>query len=127
MALAIVTVAGRTFRVGCEAGQETRLEELAALVDAKVSQMRANFGEIGDQRLLVMGALELADEAADQRQRVGALEETVAALRAEVEELQRREAAAEAHLSQAVAAAAERLERLAQDLSNRDYDADPLA
>jgi cell division protein ZapA len=127
VALAVLTVAGRTYRVGCEEGQEPRLVELANLVDAKVAQLRANFGEIGDQRLLVMAGLEFADDASDQRSRAEALDKTVEALRAEIAERAAREAGLEARMAESLAAAAERLEGLARDLSHREAEADPLA
>ncbi len=117
MAVAIVTIAGRSYRLGCEEGQEKRLEELAASVDVKVAAMRKNFGEIGDQRLVVMAALEIADEAADARARIGALEAVVASLREEISAGLRRDAAIEARLAQAFGDAATRMERLAQQLA----------
>ncbi len=47
-----------------------------ALIDEKIGEMRKTFGEIGDQRLVIMAALTLADslteardEAAAQRKR----------------------------------------------------------
>ena len=58
MAVAIVIIAGRSYRLGCDEGQEKRLEELAASVDGKIAAMRSNVGEIGDQRLIVMAAIE---------------------------------------------------------------------
>jgi cell division protein ZapA len=127
MAQAIVTIAGRTFRLGCDEGQEKRLEELARLVDGKIGAMRKNFGEIGDQRLVVMAALEIADESADARARVSGLEEQIANLQEEIAKAQRREAAIEARLAQAIGGAAGRLERLARDLTPSDADSEPLA
>jgi cell division protein ZapA len=124
MAVAIVNIAGRSYRLGCDAGQEKRLEELAASVDVKIAEMRKNFGEIGDQRLVVMAALEIADAADDARTKIAALEAEVAALREEIDLGQRRDAAIEARLAQSFDAAATRLERLAQRLAGDKSDAD---
>lgn len=124
MAVAIVTVAGRAYRVGCEEGQEQRLEELAAALDQKVAGMRKNFGEIGDQRMIVMAALEIADEAADAKSRVDELRGEIDALRARIDALHEREAALETRLALAFEDAAGRLERLAQDLAKSDADLD---
>jgi cell division protein ZapA len=124
MALAIVTIAGRTYRMGCDEGQEKRLEELAAIVDAKIAEMRENFGEIGDQRIVVMAALQIADEVADARGRIAALETQVAALRAQNDESRRRDAAVEARLEQTFGNAAARLEQLARDLSRKEGEKD---
>jgi cell division protein ZapA len=124
MAVAVVTVAGRTYRVGCEEGQEQRLEELAAVLDQKVAGMRKNFGEIGDQRMIVMAALETADEAADAKSRVDELQGEVEALRAKIDALDAREAALEARLARAFEEAASRLERLAEELARSDAELD---
>jgi len=124
MAVAIVTIAGRSYRLGCDEGQEKRLEELAASVDVKIAAMRQSFGEIGDQRLVVMAALDIADQAADARARIAALEEVVASLREEIDAGRRRDAAIEARLAQAFRDAATRLERLAQQLAGDKGESD---
>jgi cell division protein ZapA len=117
MAVAIVTIAGRSYRLGCDEGEEKRLEELAASVDGKIAAMRSSVGEIGDQRLVVMAAIEIADEAADARAKIATLEAEVAALREKIEAGQRRDAAIEARLAKSFDAAATRLERLAKQLA----------
>ena len=117
MAVAIVTIAGRSYRLGCDEGQEKRLEELAASVDGKIAAMRNNVGEIGDLRLIVMAAIEIADEAADARAKIETLEAEVASLREKIDAGQRRDAAIEARLAKSFDAAATRLERLAQQLA----------
>src|SRR5208283_5020326 len=109
---------------GCDEGQEKRLEELAASVDGKIAAMRNNVGEIGDQRLIVMAAIEIADEAADARAKIEALEAEVASLREKIDAGQRRDAGIEARLAQSFDAAATRLERLAQQLAGDGGDAD---
>jgi len=119
MAVAVVTVAGRAYRVGCEQGDEPRIEALGKLVDARIDKLRQGFGEIGDQRLLVMGALEFADEAEDHRLRGEALQKEVEALRAEIATRDAREAALEARLEKRVTDAADRLDQLARDLARR--------
>jgi cell division protein ZapA len=62
MAQAVVNIAGRTYRMNCDEGEEAHVERLAALVDAKIAELREAFGEIGDQRITVMAALTVADE-----------------------------------------------------------------
>ena len=119
MATAVVTVAGRAYRVGCEQGEEPRLEALGRLVDERIEKLREGFGEIGDQRLLVMGALGFADEAEDHRSRAETLQQEVASLRAELAARDARAAALEARLAQSVTDAADRLDQLARDLARR--------
>ena len=64
-----VTIDGRKYRLACNEGEEARLELLAGLVDEKIGEMRKTFGEIGDQRLVIMAALTLADSL-ERRQRM---------------------------------------------------------
>ncbi|MCW2282361.1 cell division protein ZapA [Rhodoblastus acidophilus] len=62
MAQAVVTIAGRAYRMGCEEGEQAHIEELARLLDARIADLRGVFGEIGEQRIVVMAALTLSDE-----------------------------------------------------------------
>jgi cell division protein ZapA len=74
MAQVAVTIGGRTYRLACNEGEEAHLEGLALSLDAKFEAMHKSFGEIGDQRLIVMAALTIADELAEARDRIAALE-----------------------------------------------------
>ena len=62
-----VTIDGRKYRLACNEGEEARLESLAGTIDEKIGEMRKTFGEIGDQRLVIMAALTLADSLAEAR------------------------------------------------------------
>jgi cell division protein ZapA len=70
MAQVSVSIGGRAYRLACNPGEEAHLEALAHAVDEKITQMRASFGEIGDQRLVVMAALTIADELNEARKTV---------------------------------------------------------
>src|SRR4030081_3102731 len=74
MAELAVMIDGRVYRVACDEGEEARLGDLAQLVDAKISALRQRFGEIGDQRLVIMAAIALADEWAEANTRARELE-----------------------------------------------------
>jgi cell division protein ZapA len=76
-----VTIAGRTFRMACGDGEEAHLEGLAVQVDQKITELRLSFGEIGDQRLTVMAAIMIADELAESRRKIAALEASLTELR----------------------------------------------
>src|SRR5271168_347243 len=80
MAQVNVTINGRQFRMACEDGQEGHLMELARELDARISGLRAKFGEIGDTRLTVMAAITVADELSEAGIRIKRLEEELAAL-----------------------------------------------
>ena len=62
-----VTIDGRKYRLACNEGEEARLELLAGTIDEKIGEMRKTFGEIGDQRLVIMAALTLADSLTEAR------------------------------------------------------------
>ena len=68
----VVTIDGKTFRMACAEGEEDHLASLAAEVDVRVNELRRSFGEIGDQRLVVMAAIMATDELSEQRRRVAA-------------------------------------------------------
>jgi cell division protein ZapA len=97
MAQVSVSIGGRAYRLACNPGEEAHLEALAHSVDEKISQMRASFGEIGDQRLVVMAALTIADELNEARKAAAAqTRRAEAALAAEEAARGDAEAAAEA-------------------------------
>ncbi len=116
MATAIVTIAGRTYRMSCDDGEEARLEALAKSVEEKIEFMRGGFGDIGEQRILVMAAIAIADEAADAQDRVSRLKAETETLKADLAAIR---AASEAFQTRATADlqnAALRLERIGADL-----------
>ena len=81
MAHVSVTIDNRKYRLACNEGEKARLEKLAAMIDGKIAELRAAFGEIGDQRLVVMAALTIADNLAEAQDEIEAeRERTRAAL-----------------------------------------------
>jgi cell division protein ZapA len=69
MPQAMVTIGGRSYRLACNPGEEPHLEQLGKFVDGKIDEMRSSFGEIGDQRIVVMAALSIADELFEARRK----------------------------------------------------------
>ncbi len=59
---------GRSYRLNCRDGDEERLAELAKYVAGKVDAMVAEFGQVGESRLLALAALMIADELFDVRE-----------------------------------------------------------
>jgi cell division protein ZapA len=106
MAQVTIHINGKPYVVGCEDGEEQRLKELAASLDAKVRDLGVNAGALGETRLMLMGALVLADEALELTNRAVAAESEVTRLKAEL-------GAAEVRAAQAVEAAAKKIESLA--------------
>ena len=60
-----ITVNGRVYRLACEDVGEARFEEIAEYVSATVEQIVDEFGQIGQDRLLILACLRLADELFD--------------------------------------------------------------
>lgn len=112
-----VVIDGRQFRMACEAGQEERLTTLAEGFDARINDIRARFGEVGDSRLTVMAALMIADELLDAKVRIIRLETEISALKAARAGADERAERAETTVATVLGEAAERLERLTLALS----------
>ncbi len=117
MAQVSVTINGRQFRMTCEDGQEEHLEKLARELDARISGLRAKFGEIGDTRLTVMAAITVADELAEAGARVKRLEEELAALQDARTAISDRNKAAQVSIAAALSGAAERIESITKKLN----------
>jgi cell division protein ZapA len=82
MAQVSIEVNGQPYVVGCEDGQERRLAQLAAEVDAQVRQVARDVGSLGETRLILMAALVMADELAELRNQIEALNGRVAETKA---------------------------------------------
>ncbi|CAJ0882166.1 hypothetical protein AMST5_03312 [freshwater sediment metagenome] len=116
MAAVIVNIAGRTYRLSCDDGEEPRLEQLARYVEGKIYSMRDSFKEVGEPRLVVMAALAIADEAEDARSKVETTTRELLTLKSELDAARGAIAAMEAKVTSAVEDAARRLENLGSDL-----------
>ncbi|HVV42231.1 MAG TPA: cell division protein ZapA [Nitrobacter sp.] len=112
-----VTINSRQYRMACEDGQEPRLLKLAEDLESRIAELRGKFGEIGDQRLEVMAALMIADELADARQRIRALEDELNGLRDVRTVAAERARATQAAVAAALNKAAERIETTTQVLN----------
>jgi cell division protein ZapA len=114
-----VTIAGRSYRMACEDGEEAHLEGLARAFDEKIADMRQAFGEIGEMRLHVMAALTFADQLFELRGRVKALEAQNARAEEAGAERVAREEVRQRDLATKVNAAVERIERLSETLASK--------
>jgi cell division protein ZapA len=118
-----VTINGRQFRLACEDGEEGRLAHLAEDLDARIVQLRARFGEIGDTRLTIMAALALADELSEVKEKLQRLEPELAKLQEASVVSADRAQATQAVVVAALNAAAERIEGLTRRLNQTLVDA----
>ncbi len=83
MAQVTIEVNGRPYVVGCEDGQEPRLAELARRVDAQIRQVAREVGPLGETRLMLLGALVMADDISELRGQIEGLRAQLAEERAE--------------------------------------------
>lgn len=57
-----ITIAGRTYEIACDPGQEAMLSNLSLDVDRRARDLLKAVGPVSDIKLLVMVALTLADD-----------------------------------------------------------------
>lgn len=62
-----IQIANRTYELACGEGEEARVQELAAYVDEKVSELRLQLPGAPEVKLLVFAALLLAEESREAR------------------------------------------------------------
>jgi cell division protein ZapA len=67
MGQVLVNVNGRSYRFDCGDGEEARLNELAAIVKARIDALTQQYGHVGSERLMLMAALLITDELLDAR------------------------------------------------------------
>ncbi len=60
-----VTINNHDFSIACDDGQEAHLSRLASYVDKRIGELVASIGQVGNERLLVMVSLLVADELSD--------------------------------------------------------------
>lgn len=114
-----LNINGRAYGLGCEDGEEERLMRLGQQLDDRVSAMANQFGQIGDQRLLVMAGITMLDEIADISANIDSeVERRVGDLQSENQQINQSREQAESDAAESLMNAAERIEKLAQRLSD---------
>lgn len=68
-----VTINGRAYKVGCGDGEESRLRQLADSLCIRVERLAQDFGQHGNERLLLMAALLATDELLEAKSRLADL------------------------------------------------------
>ncbi len=116
MSQVTVTIAGKTYRMACDDGQEEHLYGLASRLDAILNEIRGVFGEIGDQRLTVMSAITVLDQLSETERRLKGLEAEVRSLRESRDALLERQGEVERRLAEKVIDVAARIEAAAEKM-----------
>lgn len=117
MAQVNVTINGRNYRMACEDGQEDHLMRLAGDIDARIEDLRGNFGEVGDSRLTVMAALTVVDELVEAGKKIRRLEEELAGMQDGRVLAAERAQQTQAAIIAALNAASERIEGITRTLN----------
>lgn len=111
MAEVTITLNGRTYRLECDDGEEERLLELSEMVGARLATHQKLFGQVGDDRLLLMTALTISDELSEAHDKLAKLEEE----KSSVNDLVK---STEARAADQISAAADRIEVLSAALTD---------
>lgn len=114
MGQVVVTIAGKSYRLACEDGDEARLSALAQTFDATVDELRASFGEVGDTRLAVMAGLVMTDRLGEATTKADQLAVQVGELQAALSLAQTTNMGADGQIRHKVETLANRLERVVQ-------------
>ena len=113
-----VQIGGRDYKMACGEGEEEHLLSLGRAVDERHARLKRQFGEVGDIRLSVMTAIMMADELNEAQRRHGELEAEIAALKAARQDADKATDGRHATTAERISGAAERLERLADELAD---------
>jgi cell division protein ZapA len=117
MAQVTVTLNGRVYRLECDDGEEQHLLTLAGEMGQHVEVLKDRFGQVGDDRLLLMAGLMLADQLAEARNQLEETNTLLAGIRDDKSATDELIAAAQAKIAQQISAAADRIEALSEKLS----------
>ncbi|MBK5197215.1 MAG: cell division protein ZapA [Methyloceanibacter sp.] len=107
-----VTLNGRTYRLECGEGEETHLIALAEYLSSHVDTMKRKFGQVGDDRLILMASLLVTDELWELRRQVQEMKSALAEARRDKSAGDESAKSFKADLAARVSAAADRLELL---------------
>jgi cell division protein ZapA len=108
-----VEIDGKKYRMACEEGQEQHLLGLADRFNTHVVGLRGHFGEIGDNRLVVMAGIAVLDELAEAERRIESLKGDIAELTTAGRELTLEAEELERKFAKRLAEAARKVEAIA--------------
>jgi cell division protein ZapA len=107
-----VTLNSRTYRLECGEGEEAHLIELAEYLSTYVDVMKRKFGQIGDDRLILMASLHVTDELWELRRQMQEMKTTLAEARRDRSVADESVKSRQGDLAARVSAVADRLEML---------------
>jgi cell division protein ZapA len=107
-----VTLNGRTYRLECGEGEEAHLIELAEYLGNHVEDMKRKFGQVGDDRLILMASLVVLDELWELRRQMAQMKIAMAEARRDKSVADESARALQSDLAGRVSSVAQRLELL---------------
>ena len=82
-----IEINGRKYRMACEDGQESQLVQVGERFDNFVATFKNEFGEIGDNRLIVMAGIAAVDALFEAEETIEKLKRELDLLKNESEEI----------------------------------------
>ena len=107
-----VTLNGRDYRLECGEGEEAHLIELAEYLGTHVEEMKRKFGQVGDDRLILMASLVVLDELWELRRQMAQMKTTMAEARRDKSVADESARSLQSDLASRVNSVAQRLELL---------------
>jgi cell division protein ZapA len=117
-----VTLNGRTYRLECGEGEEAHLIELAEYLGTHVEVVKRKFGQVGDDRLILMASLHVMDDLWDLKRQMQDMKAAMAEARRDRSVADESAKSRASDLAARVSAVADRLELL-----NEQFGADTPA
>lgn len=118
MAKVSIQINGRKYALGCDDGEEERLERLGQRLDERLTMLANNFGQIGDLRLMVMAGITMMDELDELQGNVAEQAERMALnVRKESEAAKTHAARVESKATDTLVDTAERIEAIVERLA----------
>ncbi len=115
-----ITLNGRTYRLECNDGEEDHLQMLSEQVGQHIEKLTGQFGQAGDDRLLLMASLVVADELWEARRQLGELRAKLTQIREDQATADDVAELTQGDLASAIDAAAARIQALSVELSQPD-------
>ena len=113
-----VVLNGRTYRLECGEGEEAHLTALAAYLGTHIDDMKRKFGQVGDDRLILMASLLVTDELWELRHEMEQLKASLAAARRDRSVADESAKSTKADLAGLIEAVADRLELLNEQFAS---------
>jgi cell division protein ZapA len=107
-----VTLNGRTYRLECGESEEAHLIELAEYLGTHVDVVKRKFGQVGDDRLILMASLQVMDELWELRRQMQEIKTAMAEARRDRSVADESAKSRQSDLAARVSAVADRLEML---------------